>query len=221
MRQTSLLLVAPLFLFVLILPPVTQAEPEPESGSFQFLVLPRVFSEAKSGFGKGTPFSRPGIPEVAVKVGFMRTSFHLEPVFGFGFLLQNSKSAGGQKSKFQMYELQLGLRQSFWSKNFFPLVPYAEALGGYRLVIFETKTPAKVKSNGGELTTSFGGGLNLSFAAMNPALKTELDGIWGLVDYGMNIQGFYNPGGLLRTGKAKDLSSFKHFSFGGGLYVAW
>lgn len=205
-------------------------EEDKVNNSFAIHGAARFLNE--SDLGSDNSFSKPGAPEVGFQTGFLRRSFLLEPSLGFKFKPGSSRTlstaSSRVKSTYHLIVLHAGFRQYFFTPEYFPIVPFAEAYATGNLMLFEKKTTntvdnSKVTSNfnGIELGATVGGGFNLSFVAFNKGLGEELDSVWKLQDYGFQAFAQYFVGDFFRTGNFKSLGSTKSITFGGGLYVTW
>lgn len=196
-----------------------------EENSLLFYVQPTILTD--KSYTSDNRFRKLGLPEFGFKLGLHQFSFGLEPLVSFGFHTNSSKRQGNVKYSYQFYNLGFGARQSFWRGDYFPLVPFVEVLGTYRLGRFKTKTysgnsSSEVTSSGGEIGAELSAGFKASFVHSDRALRSEMDREWSLTDYGLMFYGGYRYSGLLSHGElSDDLGNFSAYIFGGGLYLGW
>lgn len=209
-----------------------------EPGSVSVIVSQRFFDDSK--LGKVNGFGEWGAIEINGNVGLYEFPYHIEPYLGVGFIADTAQlyalnddgsyalDSNGQpqrsedRLRYQLFNFSLGLRQKFWSPDFFILIPYVQAGGIYRFGRLRKLTAAvdQQKLNlGGDFGAEIGGGFLLSFF-YDQETRNDMETTWGLKDFALMTSVRWLPGGWWRHGLGL-LDNTGGWDFGLGLFLDW
>lgn len=208
-------------------------------GSLGLSVSQRFFSDEKLANVNG--FSNWGALEFDLTVGVYEFSFGLEPLLGFGFIMNSASlyalddngeyilddegrriESSVDSLEYQLYTLSVGARYKPWTSRFFLLIPYGEFLANVRFGSVEKKTYAVGQqkiSRGADLGLTLGGGLLISLF-YDQERRGDMEMLWNLKDFFLVASARYLPSGFGKQGLGV-ISDTGGWSFGAGLLLDW
>jgi hypothetical protein len=205
------------------------------AGSFGVQLDQRFMRDKR--FGKATGFSHGFRPELQIVAGLHEFSHRIEPILSLGLLWDSTRVCAvledgvtcepgvplsQDRISYSIYSFGGGVKWTAWHRDVYFMAPFLQTQMSYRLIRIKRDSANQSEKNslmGGDLGFDFAAGVFVSFL-WDQQEKKEMKEIWTVKDFGMNLQGRFLAGGLLRHGIEK-VETTGGWGFGVGLVAKW